>query len=312
MIQHSDKDELYKKLLNAPYQLIAIMSIILIIGVSIALHSLYTIGLDEQKNRLVEFVQSQAIMINKQVKHEMHDHQASKSDITHEVLKTITSAHHEFQGFGKTGEFTLAKLENDNIFFLLRHRYTGTENTQIISLKNSKYAEPMRRALRGETGYIIGLDYHGATVLAAYTPIDILGWGIVAKIDLDEIKAPYIEEAQYGIIGILSLIIIGSFFIVRFIKPLIDEIENSRQYNKRLFNESPIGLALTDMDGQIVNANPVFTKLIGYSYEETLKLSYWNITPNKYTKQEQEQLEKIYKDGEYELYEKKYSHKDEH
>ncbi len=311
MNKSNNNSESYQKLLKAPYQLITIMTIIVVLCTSIALYRLYTIGFEQQKNRLVEVVQGQTVMINMLASHEMYNDK-EKNYIANEVLKTLTSAHKEFKGFGRTGEFTLAKLNKDNIHFLLSHKYDGVDNRKSIDQNNSNLAEPMRRALSGQSGSVVGPDYRGHTVLAAYSPIKSLDWGIVAKIDLYEIKAPYVQEAIYGFIVGLLLIIVGSIFILRFIRPLTEEMENNRQYNRMLFDESQVGLALTDMNGKMIDINPFFSKLIGYTREEILNLSYWDITPKKYKYQEKKQLEQLLEKNYYGPYEKEYIHKDGH
>lgn len=313
MKKYHEKKESYEKLLKAPYQLIIFMILIVILISSIVLYRLYIIGFEEQKNRLTEVVQSQAVMINMMAEHEIHDHQEKeKTYIENEILQTLMLAHKKFQGFGKTGEYTLAKLDKDNIQFLLRHRHNGVDNMKSVARENGNLAEPMRLALSGKTGYIVGSDYRSTTVLAAYTPIESLGWGIVAKIDLSEIKAPYIQEAIFELIGGILVIVIASILIILFIHPLTDEIESGRQYNRMLFDKSPIGLALTDMNGKMIDVNPAFLKLVGYTKEELANMSYWEITPEKYKLQEDQQLKKLLAEGYYGPYEKEYIHKDGH
>lgn len=95
-------------------------------------------------------------------------------------------------------------------------------------------------------------------------------------------------------------------------KNLITEKEKAEvgeNYTKMLFNSSPIGLALTKLDGKLVEVNIAYSNIIGYSIEETLKLSYWDITPEKYKEKEQEQLESLSVYGVYGPYEKEYIHK---
>jgi len=89
-------------------------------------------------------------------------------------------------------------------------------------------------------------------------------------------------------------------------------LKESERFNQFLFDSLPIGLALCRLDGSLVNVNPAFAKTIGRSIEETLKLTYWDITPKKYEKQEQAQLENLEKTGHYGPYEKEYIHKYEH
>ena len=79
-----------------------------------------------------------------------------------------------------------------------------------------------------------------------------------------------------------------------------------------LFETSSIGLALTKLDGKFVDVNPAYAKIIGRTIEETLKLDYWDITPQCYMSQEQQQLEDLSKTGHYGPYEKEYIYKDGH
>ncbi|WP_373070341.1 diguanylate cyclase domain-containing protein [Sulfurimonas sp.] len=312
MNRYNHNSTSFKKLLRSPYYLIAIMAAIIIFTTTISVYKLYKIGCQQQKIRLNEVVHSQASMINTIFKHQMHDHEKPLEFLTKEVLDNLIHAHKEFMGFGKSGEFTLAKLENDKIHFLLRHRHNEVDRMNSIPFKNSKLAEPMRRALSGQTGSFIGLDYRGVKVLAAYTPIESLNWGIVAKIDLDEIKEPYKIEAIYATLGGLLLMIIGGSLIIKITRPLAEEIEHGRNYNRLLFNKSQIGLALADLDGRLLDINPAFSKLVGYTQDELSELRYWDLTPIKYKKEEEKQLYSLKEYGSYGPYEKEYIHKDGH
>jgi len=85
--------------------------------------------------------------------------------------------------------------------------------------------------------------------------------------------------------------------------------EESDKYTKMLFNSSPIGLALTKLTGELVDVNKAYADIIGYSIDEALKLTYWDITPKEYTDLEQEQLKSLKKKKSYGPYEKEYIHK---
>lgn len=89
-------------------------------------------------------------------------------------------------------------------------------------------------------------------------------------------------------------------------------LEESEQYNRALFQRSVIGLALCHMDGALIDVNEAFARMIGRTVEETLKLTYWKITPEKYAEKEQEQLESLKTTGHYGPYEKEYIHKAGH
>lgn len=95
-------------------------------------------------------------------------------------------------------------------------------------------------------------------------------------------------------------------------KRMEEELRISEQYNRTLFNQSTIGLALASMDGKLVDVNPAYSDIIGRTVDETLNLTYWDITPEKYAGQEKLQLESLKTTGHYGPYEKEYIHKDGH
>ena len=90
------------------------------------------------------------------------------------------------------------------------------------------------------------------------------------------------------------------------------ELQESETFNRHLIEEFPIGLASCSMDGQLVFVNSAFAKILGRTIEETLELTYWDITPIKYAEQEAAQLESLQIEGRYSSYEKEYIHKDGH
>lgn len=86
----------------------------------------------------------------------------------------------------------------------------------------------------------------------------------------------------------------------------------STEYNRLLFNTSPVGLVLCKMDGMLLDINPAYAEIIGKTIDEALKLNYWDITPEKYSPQETSQLKSLEETGRYGPYEKEYIHADGH
>ncbi|MDR3418252.1 MAG: EAL domain-containing protein [Nevskia sp.] len=79
---------------------------------------------------------------------------------------------------------------------------------------------------------------------------------------------------------------------------------------RRLFEVSPMGIALTDMAGRYLDFNQAFERICGYSREELNRLDYWALTPKEYAEQEEEQLASLSARGSYGPYEKEYIRKD--
>ncbi|MBC3767263.1 PAS domain S-box protein [Neptunicella marina] len=80
-----------------------------------------------------------------------------------------------------------------------------------------------------------------------------------------------------------------------------------------LFEMSPIGIGLNDYEnGDFLDANKNLLEFTGYTKDEFMALSYWEITPQKFQSKEEQQLESLRQTGRYGPYEKEYFHKDGH
>ena len=106
--------------------------------------------------------------------------------------------------------------------------------------------------------------------------------------------------------------IVGTFQDISDRKFAEEDLAESEAFNRQLVEEFPIGLASCSMDGQIIYVNSAFAKMLGRTIEETLELTYWDITPIKYAEQEAAQLESLQIEGRYSSYEKEFIHKDGH
>jgi PAS domain S-box-containing protein len=86
----------------------------------------------------------------------------------------------------------------------------------------------------------------------------------------------------------------------------------SEAYQRKLFDSSPIGLALSTPDGKLVEVNPAYAAILGRTVPETVNLTNQDITPETYDAAEQALLHSLYKTGRYGPYEKEYIHKQGH
>lgn len=206
--------------------LICIMAAVTMIVEFVAIGMLYRTAFNEEKARLVETAKSQARLIEAMARFEESYHKMHPKSPDERTLSQIIDAHNHYKGFGETGEFTLSKREGDQIIFLLSHRHYDLRNPKPVPFE-SELAEPMRLALSGQSGTIIGLDYRGAKVLAAYEPVGELNLGIVAKIDLAEVRAPFIKAILItGFIGIVA-IVVGAMLFIFVTNPLLRELHKT-------------------------------------------------------------------------------------
>ncbi len=89
------------------------------------------------------------------------------------------------------------------------------------------------------------------------------------------------------------------------------KLRRSEEKLQVLFEYSPIGMAMIDHGtGEFLEVNSALLQYTGYTKEEFLKLSFWDITPPQYAEQEQAQIEELNSVGSFGPNQKEYIRKD--
>jgi len=206
------------------FSLIFIMATSSLIVAGVAITMLYRTAFKEEQARLVETAQSQARLIEAVARFDEKYSKDYPEGSEAATLSQITDAHEHYAGFGNTGEFTLSKKEEDNIVFLLSHRHFDLDLPRPVPF-DSELAEPMRMALLGRSGTVIGLDYRGEVVMAAHEPVAELDFGIVAKIDLSEIRAPFLKAGAIAGLFTVLVVVAGVSLFIKITNPVIRKLE---------------------------------------------------------------------------------------
>lgn len=232
---------------------------------------LYETSFNEQRLRLVDIVNSRARLIEAVARYDLKETKPQNRTIaeSHErTLNQIIDAHINFKGVGKTGEFTLARRNKNNIIFVLRQRHSELVTPEPVPF-DSKIAAPMRLALLGHSGTIVGKDYRNKDVLAAYEPVKILNLGIVVKVDIDELREPYIRSALYILIIVILISFFGSLLFFYIIRPVMQRIKDTEQRFHQLFlnNYTPV-LLVNASNAHIIDANKAAINYYGYILDE--------------------------------------------
>ncbi|MFV9615317.1 MAG: CHASE domain-containing protein [Gammaproteobacteria bacterium] len=120
--------------------------------------------------------------------------------------------------------------------------------------------------------------------------------------NIDGVNSYRIKLFVIGFVILVPLFVLSRSMVKR---------RESEDLLRLLFKFSPVGIALNDYNtGAFIEVNNALLEQIGYTSDEFLKLSYWDITPEKYKNDEAIQLESLEQTGQYGPYEKEYIRKD--
>ncbi|MEW8351712.1 MAG: EAL domain-containing protein [Candidatus Thiodiazotropha taylori] len=254
--------------------LIGILVAVTYAGIFLTAYQLYNTAIEQERERLVETVQSQARLIEAVAafdqKYSISSFPGTPEEAT---LSQIVKAHTEYEGFGKTSEFTLAKRVDSQIIFLLRHRNQPLKNIPSPEggfFLGGELAVPMQKALTGQSGTVVATDYRGATVLAAYEPVSVLNYGIVAKIDMQEIQQPFISAVGSSVLLGSILAVLGSLSFRSLINPILQRIELEKRKFGMLLDSTSEAIYGIDLKGNATFVNPTCLSLLGYDSADEL------------------------------------------
>ena len=214
--------------------------------------------------------------------------------ITEATLPDIIAAIRSANELGKTGELALCARSKGQIrcfpTTLYRHLLTLPDQSARDGLL------PMSRALAGETGFVTARDYRLRKVVAAYAPVDGLGFGMVLKMDGAELYAPVWRQLFY-VIPMLGVLLIFALLLLKWLfTPLVTRLmrseEDARNISaglrdselriRTLLNSVDEGIATISDIGTIELFNPGAEKMFGYSSKEMIGKNISLLMPEPY------------------------------
>jgi diguanylate cyclase (GGDEF)-like protein/PAS domain S-box-containing protein len=261
--------------------LIALMVIITVGVAGITLAVLYKTAYREQNKRLVEIAQTKARYIEAIAQFNLRLHPTHPQTAYTATLEQVKQAQKNFIGLGNTGEITLAKLEDQQIRYVLSDRAANLSSMATVDL-NTRIAAPMKRALAGSSGIMVGDDYRGIKVLAAYEPVGAFDWGLVAKIDYAELEAPFIRAGIHSAVFGLLVILFGTWVFRKISSPLINSVEKTESQLNTILDTVVDSIITTDTAGTILSFNTSAEKTFGYPASEVIGKSINILMPSQY------------------------------
>ena len=147
---------------------VAILVIVSVVAATLAIGVLYRATFEQQRDRLARMVMHRARILKTVAGFDAELHEEGIRGVAGPTeVGELVEVYRHFATFGDTGEFTLARRAGDQIVWLLRSGQADAGQLSPTSF-DSEVGQPMQRALSGESGTMVGLDYRGTRVLAAY------------------------------------------------------------------------------------------------------------------------------------------------
>ena len=223
-------------------------------------------AIDGQRSRLVEQARSQARLIEAIARNEIAEGRSVAAAAV-AAMGQVSEALEQYESAAATGEFQIAYRDGDQVVFLVRQR-RGEGDLPAPVLFGNERAAPMQRALSGQSGTMVGLDYRGVTVLAAYEPTLILDLGVVAKIDLAEIRAPFRRAGLLALGPAFGAILVGGGLLLSLNRPLLRRAREAERRYEDLVETLGEGVIVQDKDERVTYVNRRLSEMLGCTSEE--------------------------------------------
>ncbi|MCB1190145.1 MAG: EAL domain-containing protein [Leptospiraceae bacterium] len=258
------------------YNLILIMAVIVVGVLAITNYMLYTTTLNIQRERLIEIVKNKKANIST-IAHYVKKKNPKKP--YQETLRLIKKIHKKYNKFGETGEFLIGGLKDRKIFFYLYSDMNIRKIPPIPFYDNNKVAIPMKNALKGTQGIIIDLDYKGREVLAAYDFVEFFGseFGLVAKMEVWEIRRPFVQTFIYTSIFSLLFISVGAFLFIEITKPIFQKLKEKETQIRSIIHTAYDGIVSIDEKGDIQLFSRSAENMFGYTAKEIIGDSFFSL-----------------------------------
>ena len=221
---------------------IIMIGVCLVVGAT-AIGVIYDAALDRERARLVNIAQSQARLMEA-LAHLEAPSRTEGEKPTAGALSEILEAHRLLreQGVGQTAEVQLARRNGDFIVFVTPAR--GSDQPHDPVAFGGPAAEPMTAALSGHSGTMIGRDYAGHRVLAAFESVPHFGFGLVAKIGMAEINQRYLRASLIAGLVSLAAVLGAALLFFRIGEPMIRRLRESESRYRELCENMDIGVAV--------------------------------------------------------------------
>ncbi len=200
--------------------------------------------------------------------------------LNQEKIYMITN---QYIGLGKTGEAILAKKEDTHIVFLAPSRNDPDLAFKKRTMSSDKPLA-IQASITGHNGSGIATDYRDTKIIGAWSFIPKLDWGMIIKIDQDEIMQT--ANKVYNLFLLLMIIFILSLLVSIYVfYPQLDRIITKINHKKPLNKipallKHPLFILLLLFAGLTIKNSVQYKKNSLNSIDSAKKLAIKNVSEN--------------------------------
>lgn len=243
--------------------LVVAMALIASAVAAVSMGMLYSVSLNVEKKKLSGIAESHVRMLEAVAGFDMESYSGEyPGGARAATLSKVFDAFTNSKGFGEDGQYVIAERRGAKIAFLVSARQRS-DTVELTVPWNSDLAEPMRRALSGESGVVLAQDYAGVAVLAAYLPVAEMSLGLVAKSPVAGIRRPLVVMAWITALGSMFIVVVGILLFRQIRKPMLRQKEAEEQY-RVLMESTAEAIYGCDLEGNCTFVNPACVQMLGY------------------------------------------------
>ncbi len=247
---------------------------ILIVG-GVTIMSLFVTTSEGNKRLMRSYAETQASLIEAVAQRTSEQGIGAAPSLA--VQEHIRFTIEQIPAITETAELLFAYKDGGDMHFLEEFRFANSQTSQTYAMSEPAF-EPMRRALVDKTaGHMIVEDYRGHRVLAAYSPVEGMNLGVVAKIDLNEIRTPFVVTGISAGVATFILVGVGVVLFRRIGNPLVQSLEENEMKYRTLFESANEGVLV--LGDYIEECNDQVTHLLGYEKHEIIGSTIDDFTP---------------------------------
>jgi PAS domain S-box-containing protein len=240
--------------------LMAVVGAVAVAAQGLSMWQLYSKELAGTRQEMEYVARTQARMVELRAAHSLeHNPRMPAAQLERQALEFYRESIGAGDRFGDSGEVNVGVERDGSVHYLTNLRFADEVRTGLLRLGPRVAAW---HALEGKTGSIVTRDYRGRSVVAGFAPIPTLKAGLVAKLDLREVQAPFLDGALRGIASIMLLVGLGTWFFLRLTRPAELQLKASEKLYRELLGSISLPVLALAADSRIQFCNPAFMRTI--------------------------------------------------